>query len=91
MPAKPAGIDRNRFLKLVADHQNEVLVTNQRKAIAQALEKAYGRKMFKLQGRPVYEVDNRTRTRIHYHNGKWFCPSAKIQKLINRAIAGVKQ
>lgn len=79
-----------RYQKLMSDRRKEALYAAQRQAISRALEKE-GYRLYKLNGRPIFELSDPGKTRIHYQDGIWVCSDREIQQLINQAIAGVEQ
>lgn len=83
-------LDTARYQKLQSDRRKEALYASQRQAISEALA-VRGQKLYKLANRPIFELKDEGRTRIHYQDGIWVCANREVKELIDSAIAGVEK
>lgn len=81
-------LSSDRYQKLQADRRKEALYASQRQAISNALS-GRGYRLYKLNNRPIFELNDSRKTRIYYGDDLWQCETPKIQRLIDKAIANL--
>ena len=81
-------LDQTRYQKLQGDRRREALYASQRQAISKALA-VRGQKLYKLANRPIFELKDEGKTRIHYQDGIWVCANREVKELIDSAIANI--